>query len=104
MVENTIALNGDDLLVAQGVEKVEGERLSIGAVLHLHRAGAHLFQCEIDMLSGELVRFGRADHANFASEFFREQGRAKIVTTHVRGQNYRALRFDQATEKLRALY
>ena len=55
------------------------------------------------MLGAAFIQFGRAHHAHFAMKLFGEQGRAQIVTSHVRGKNDRAFACEQIVEHVGAV-
>src|ERR1022692_2796567 len=102
IVHHAIALNGNDLSIAQCVKQIERKRRALGVVIYFYRARAGLFQRQIDMLCAAFIRLGRADHANRALEFFGEQRCPEIVTSHMGGENNCALRREQIVQEIGA--
>jgi hypothetical protein len=101
--DDPIALDGNNLTSPQRSEQIERERCSLRTVIDFDRATAGPFQRKIEMLRGQLIRFGRSHHANLAFEFFDKQAGAQFVVTHVGGENDRALRCGQFVQEIFSL-
>jgi hypothetical protein len=96
-------LDGNNLAGPQRSEQIERERCSLRTVIDFHHATAGPFQRKIEMLRGQIIRFGPSHHANLAFEFFDKQASAQFVVTHVGGQNDRALRCGQLVQEIFSL-